>query len=81
MLYEAAPLAFIAEQAGGAASDGERRIMEIAPGALHERTPLFLGSKLDVEEAMQFIQGTASAEPAARAPRAPPRPAGAADAS
>ena len=57
MLYEAAPLAFIAEEAGGVATDGSRRIMEIAPAALHERTPLFVGSRQDVEEAMQFIQG------------------------
>ncbi len=57
VLYEAAPLAFIAEEAGGVATDGARRIMEIAPAALHERTPLFVGSRQDVEEAMQFIQG------------------------
>ncbi len=56
LLYEAAPLAFVAEQAGGAASDGARRIMEIAPNALHQRTPLFLGSPEDVRECEQFIQ-------------------------
>jgi len=57
VLYEAAPLAFIAEEAGGMATDGARRILEIAPGTLHERTPLIVGSKEDVEEAMAFIQG------------------------
>jgi len=57
VLYEAAPLAFIAEEAGGSATDGARRIMEIAPLELHERTPLIVGSKLDVQEAMAFIQG------------------------
>jgi fructose-1,6-bisphosphatase I len=57
VLYEAAPLAFIAEQAGGAASDGERRIMDIAPASLHERTPLILGSEEDVRECEAFLQG------------------------
>jgi fructose-1,6-bisphosphatase I len=57
VLYEAAPLAFIAEEAGGMATDGVRRIMEIAPTTLHERTPLIVGSRADVEEAMAFIQG------------------------
>jgi len=57
LLYEAAPLAFIAEQAGGAASDGSRRILEIAPAQLHEKTPLYLGSAQDVRECEKFIQG------------------------
>ena len=56
LLYEAAPLAFVAEQAGGCASDGSRRIMELPPSAVHQRTPLFLGSPLDVRECEQFIQ-------------------------
>ena len=56
LLYEAAPLAFIAEQAGGAASNGCQRIMEMAPSALHQRTPLFLGSSIDVSEAETFVQ-------------------------
>jgi fructose-1,6-bisphosphatase I len=56
LLYEAAPLAFVAEQAGGAASDGRRRIMDIPPAALHQRTPLFLGSPEDVSEAEAFYQ-------------------------
>jgi fructose-1,6-bisphosphatase I len=57
VLYEAAPLAFIAEQAGGAASDGARRILDIAPNAIHQRTPLILGSPQDVAECQAFIQG------------------------
>jgi fructose-1,6-bisphosphatase I len=57
VLYEAAPLAFIAEQAGGAASDGRRRILEIEPTTLHQRTPLFLGSPKDVRECEEFLQG------------------------
>lgn len=56
LLYEGAPLAFVAEQAGGAASDGQRRIMDIAPTSLHQRTPLFLGSPDDVRECEAFIQ-------------------------
>ena len=57
LLYEAAPLAFVAEQAGGAASDGTRRIMDIAPGSLHQRTQLFLGSPEDVADCEAFLQG------------------------
>ena len=57
-LYEASPLAFIAEQAGGAASDGARRILDIEPQALHERTPFVVGSIEDVREAEAFIAGT-----------------------
>ena len=42
-------------QAGGAASDGKRRIMDITPGYLHQRTPLFIGNRHLVEEAEVFI--------------------------
>jgi fructose-1,6-bisphosphatase I len=56
VLYEGAPLALIAEEAGGAASDGRRRILEITPQSLHERTPLYLGSAEDVEECCEFVQ-------------------------
>ena len=48
LLYEAAPLAFIAEQAGGAASDGKTRILDIMPTELHQRVPLVIGSLDDV---------------------------------
>ena len=51
LLYEANPLAFIAEQAGGKASNGSRRVMEVVPAELHQRTSLIIGSRLDVEEA------------------------------
>jgi fructose-1,6-bisphosphatase I len=44
LLYECNPLAFIIEQAGGKASDGQRRILELVPTSLHQRTPLFIGS-------------------------------------
>lgn len=52
LLYEANPLAFICEQAGGIATDGKKRIMEIQPTKLHQRVPLFIGSKKMVEQAM-----------------------------
>ncbi len=56
LLCEASPLAFVAEQAGGGASDGHRRILDIVPQALHERVPLFIGSKQDVEAAVGFYR-------------------------
>jgi fructose-1,6-bisphosphatase I len=48
LLYEASPMAFIAEQAGGSATDGIHRILDILPTSLHERTPLVIGSREDV---------------------------------
>ena len=56
LLYECNPMAFIAEQAGGAATDGKRRILEIQPKSIHERTPIFIGSKKDVEEVTEFME-------------------------
>lgn len=55
LLYEANPLAFICEQAGGRATDGKRRILDIQPENLHQRTPLFIGSEEDVKEAESFL--------------------------
>jgi len=55
LLCEAAPLAFVCEQAGGAATDGSRRILDIKPEALHQRVPLFIGSKNDVEKATEMM--------------------------
>ncbi len=49
LMYEANPIAFLAEQAGGAATDGKLRIMDIAPTGLHQRTPLVVGSRREVE--------------------------------
>ena len=51
LLYECAPMAFVVEQAGGAASDGRGRIMAVPITSLHQRTPLFIGSTDDVEQA------------------------------
>lgn len=56
LLYEAAPLAFIAEQAGGYASDGTQNILDIMPTSLHQRTPLFIGNRNLVEKAEAYIQ-------------------------
>ncbi|WP_103069723.1 class 1 fructose-bisphosphatase [Aquimarina sediminis] len=55
LLYECNPMAFITEQAGGKASDGHRRIMDIKPSELHERTPFICGSKNMVEKAESFM--------------------------
>jgi fructose-1,6-bisphosphatase I len=57
LLCEAAPLAFIAEQAGGAATDGKQRILDIKATELHERVPLFIGCKADVEKVTEIMQG------------------------
>ena len=57
LLYEAAPMAFIAEAAGGAATTGKKRILEIEPTGLHQRVPLFIGSKEDVALADGFVAG------------------------
>jgi fructose-1,6-bisphosphatase I len=48
LLYEASPMAFIAEQAEGSATDGVNRILDILPRSLHQRTPLVIGSREDV---------------------------------
>jgi fructose-1,6-bisphosphatase I len=45
------------EQAGGRASDGQKRILDLRPGKLHQRTPLIIGSEEDVLEAERFIRG------------------------
>jgi fructose-1,6-bisphosphatase I len=56
LLYESAPLAFLIEQAGGKASTGLQRIMDIVPDRLHARTPLIIGSQEDVALVESFIQ-------------------------
>lgn len=57
LLYEAAPLAFLAEQAGGAASDGTQSILDLQPLGLHQRTPLFIGNKELVTLVEEYIRG------------------------
>jgi fructose-1,6-bisphosphatase I len=56
LLYESAPLAFLAEQAGGRASDGDREILDIIPQQLHQRSPLILGSSEEVKLVESFLQ-------------------------
>jgi len=57
LMVEANPLAMVVEQAGGYASDGHGPILEIQPSELHQRVPLYIGSKKDVELAEEFISG------------------------
>jgi fructose-1,6-bisphosphatase I len=57
LLYEAAPLAFVAEKAGGAASTGSGRILEVVPKAVHQRTPILIGGRDDVADAVQILAG------------------------
>jgi fructose-1,6-bisphosphatase I len=59
LMCEAAPMAMIAEQAGGLATDGIRRILDIEPQELHQRVPLFIGSKQDVEVVLKFYADAA----------------------
>jgi fructose-1,6-bisphosphatase I len=54
LMYEANPMAFIVEQAGGAATDGTQRILDIQPAKLHQRVPVFLGSKNEVERVTAY---------------------------
>jgi len=56
LLYEASPLAFIIEQAGGYGSDGKQNILDIHPESLHERTPLFIGNRELVKKAEEFLR-------------------------
>ncbi|KAG8898801.1 Fructose-1,6-bisphosphatase [Tulasnella sp. 403] len=56
LLYEAFPMAMLTEQAGGIATTGTQRILDIVPTEIHQRCPVFLGSKEDVEDLMSFHQ-------------------------
>ena len=58
LLYEANPMSFIVEQAGGACSTGRERIMELKPTGLHQRVPVILGSKNEVERVVGYHKGT-----------------------
>jgi fructose-1,6-bisphosphatase I len=54
LLYEANPMAFLVEQAGGAASDGRQRLLARPPLALHQRVPVFMGSRNEIERVTQL---------------------------
>jgi fructose-1,6-bisphosphatase I len=56
LAYEAAPLAFIIQGAGGYASDGQQSILDIQPRALHQRTPLYIGNRELVEKAEEYLR-------------------------
>ena len=54
LMYEASPMSFIVEQAGGVSSTGYERIMEITPEGVHQRVPVILGSKNEVERVISY---------------------------
>ncbi|KAH8410086.1 hypothetical protein KR009_005838 [Drosophila setifemur] len=56
LLYECNPMAYLMIKAGGLASDGKISILDIVPKKIHERSPIFLGSKADVEEALSYLK-------------------------
>ncbi|MFO1216838.1 MAG: class 1 fructose-bisphosphatase [Burkholderiaceae bacterium] len=56
LMYEANPMAFLVEQAGGAATNGQQRILDVQPGKLHERVSVMLGSKNEVERVTSYHQ-------------------------
>ena len=60
LMYEANPMAWLVEQAGGAATDGQQRILDIAPEQLHQRVSVVLGSKNEVERVTQYYAQTAA---------------------
>jgi fructose-1,6-bisphosphatase I len=55
LMYEANPIAFIAEQAGGMATDGTRNILDLQPTGLHQRTPLIVGSQEEIKLLMKMV--------------------------
>jgi len=57
LMLEANPLSMVVEQAGGYASNGYGPILEVQPDELHQRVPLYIGSRKDVELAEEFIKG------------------------
>ena len=54
LMYEANPMAMLVEQAGGAASTGRQRILDVQPERLHQRVPVILGSKREVERVASY---------------------------
>jgi fructose-1,6-bisphosphatase I len=55
LLYEANPVAFLVEQAGGMALDGQRRVLDVQPQSIHQRTPLVLGSRMELADFERFV--------------------------
>lgn len=56
MLYESIPMAYIVEQAGGLAVTGTKNILDIVPKSIHERCPVFMGSKDDVQDVIDLYE-------------------------
>lgn len=56
LMYEAIPMSYLMEQAGGLSSNGSKPILDIQPEQIHQRTPIFLGSKQDVEDLLTIIK-------------------------
>jgi fructose-1,6-bisphosphatase I len=57
LMYEANPMSWLIEQAGGAATDGKQRILDITPTQLHQRVSVFLGSKNEVDRVTSYHAG------------------------
>ena len=55
LLYEANPIAYLVEQAGGVATDGRRRVLDLQPEAIHQRTPLIVGGAVEMAEFQRFV--------------------------
>ncbi|WP_163327974.1 class 1 fructose-bisphosphatase [Desulfurobacterium thermolithotrophum] len=56
LLYEASPMSFLIEQAGGIGTTGKERILDIVPQSLHQRVPVIIGSKWEVEKCLEFMK-------------------------
>jgi fructose-1,6-bisphosphatase I/sedoheptulose-1,7-bisphosphatase len=56
LMYEASPIAWLVEQAGGCASTGRQRLLEVVPGQLHQRVPVILGSRNEVQRIERYHQ-------------------------
>jgi len=56
LLYEANPIAFLAEQAGGRAVDGRANTLDVPPASLHQRTPLIVGSREEVKLLLEYAK-------------------------
>ena len=61
-MYEANPVSFLAEQAGGAASNGRERILDVQPVDIHERTPLIVGGPVEMEEFERCVRERQNSE-------------------
>ena len=57
LLYEASPMSFLIEQAGGIGTTGKERILDVVPEKLHQRVPVIIGSKWEVEKCLEFLGG------------------------